>query len=393
MRISTLFLSSAALLASATLGQAADLPSKKAAPVDFVKVCNINNAFTGFVIPGTDTCLKVGGFVRYQSTFNEPKWTGVGAGRVNGRTANAVSFAAKASLKLDARQTTEYGLLRSFADIRVDQSGSAAIDKAYIQFGGLHAGLIQSVFDFYADDASYGSAGLGSDHSAVSLGYTAQFGGGLYGVVAVEDATTTRVGGAFAGQRAPDLVAAFGAEQSWGSAKLSAALHQLSDKGGSSNEYGYAVQAGVKILVPALGASDALFLQAAYADGATAYLGKAGPGFGNLAGSTSLADYSIVNSGIKSVTGYNVTAAFEHAFSSTVFGNVFGGYTVYDSNNLCNKAEVVQAGVNLTWIPVKGFKVGAEVSMYSSKFANAPIAGLKKSGDSVQSLIRIQRDF
>jgi hypothetical protein len=42
---------------------AADLPSKKAAPVNYVKVCDAYGA--GFyTIPGTDTCIKVGGRVR-----------------------------------------------------------------------------------------------------------------------------------------------------------------------------------------------------------------------------------------------------------------------------------------------------------------------------------------
>ena len=42
--------------------QAADLPVRKAAPVDYVRVCSTYG--TGyFFIPGTDTCMRISGFV------------------------------------------------------------------------------------------------------------------------------------------------------------------------------------------------------------------------------------------------------------------------------------------------------------------------------------------
>jgi hypothetical protein len=420
--IKSLLLGTAAGIAATAGAQAADLPSKKAAPVDYVRVCSINNAFTGFVIPGSDICLKVGGFVRYNAVYNEPRWTVPG----NGRNANALTQRAIASIKFDARQTTEYGLLRSFFDVRVGQVAggvsSSAIDKAYIQFAGLHAGKVQSLFDFYADDASYGDAGLGSDHSAVALGYTFQFGGGFYAVVSLEDPSVTRNNAAaipYGGQRVPDVVGAVGIDAAWGSAKLSAAGHQLYTPnvgfgGRADNEYGFAVQGGVKVNIPQLGPSDALWLQAAYADGATTYLGLPGTAFGNLggAGYFSAYDYSYNNVGsLKKTTGYNITAAFEHMWNPNWGTNVFGGYTKYDpSGTIGNfaftstgvavavrKAEVWQVGGNVTWFPVKGLKIAAEATYFNVKL-NAPVflAGTtitKKSDNVLQGYLRIQRDF
>ena len=58
----SLLLGSAAAFV-ATAGYAADLPSTKAAPVTYVKVCDAYGAGF-FYIPGTDTCIKVGGRVR-----------------------------------------------------------------------------------------------------------------------------------------------------------------------------------------------------------------------------------------------------------------------------------------------------------------------------------------
>jgi hypothetical protein len=51
---------SAAGLAIVANAKAADLPVK-AAPVEYVKVCSLYGAGF-FYIPGTDTCLKIGGF-------------------------------------------------------------------------------------------------------------------------------------------------------------------------------------------------------------------------------------------------------------------------------------------------------------------------------------------
>src|SRR5262249_21577348 len=63
-----LLLGSAAALVAAGGAQAADLPVK-AKPVEYVKVCSLYGA--GFwYVPGTDTCLKIGSFVRVQTTFN-----------------------------------------------------------------------------------------------------------------------------------------------------------------------------------------------------------------------------------------------------------------------------------------------------------------------------------
>ncbi len=51
MRISSFLLGSAAALSVAGGAFAADLPSTKAAPVEYVRVCTIGEV-TGFVVPG-----------------------------------------------------------------------------------------------------------------------------------------------------------------------------------------------------------------------------------------------------------------------------------------------------------------------------------------------------
>ena len=66
--VKSLLLGSAAAVLAVAGAQAADLPVK-AKPVEYVKVCALYGAGF-FYIPGTDTCLKVGGFVRAEWVAN-----------------------------------------------------------------------------------------------------------------------------------------------------------------------------------------------------------------------------------------------------------------------------------------------------------------------------------
>ena len=61
-------LGSAAGLVAVAGAQAADLPVK-AKPVEYVKVCSLYGAGY-YYMPGTDICMKLGGYVRWQFTAN-----------------------------------------------------------------------------------------------------------------------------------------------------------------------------------------------------------------------------------------------------------------------------------------------------------------------------------
>ena len=62
--VKSLLLGSAAGLVAVAGAQAADLPVKAKA-VEYVKICSVYGA--GFYyIPGTDTCIKLGGYLRVE---------------------------------------------------------------------------------------------------------------------------------------------------------------------------------------------------------------------------------------------------------------------------------------------------------------------------------------
>src|ERR1700682_5182 len=128
--IKGLVLGSAAGLIAMSGAQAADLPLK-AKSVEYVKVCSLYGA--GFwYIPGTDTCIRIGGAIRIDtafngSTFDAPCWQG-GANGSKAYGRDWYSTRARFNLTEDTRTATEYGVLRTFASVLMDWTrGNSAI--------------------------------------------------------------------------------------------------------------------------------------------------------------------------------------------------------------------------------------------------------------------------
>src|SRR5277367_3811958 len=111
--IKSLLLGSAAGIVAVASAQAADLPTKKAAPVEYVKVCNVGG-ITGWTLPGSDTCVKFSGYITAQFTggnlSTQYNWASVGqAVTALGTTPVISGLANNAALNtlanLDPRQT------------------------------------------------------------------------------------------------------------------------------------------------------------------------------------------------------------------------------------------------------------------------------------------------
>src|SRR4051794_2299599 len=107
-----LLLGTAAIMTSGA--QAADLPAKTAAPVEYVRICSTYG--TGFFyIPGTETCLRVGGRVRAEYLYLEP----------TNRSQDSIGFRARGRINLDARTETAYGLLRTYIRMEMTRNTGA----------------------------------------------------------------------------------------------------------------------------------------------------------------------------------------------------------------------------------------------------------------------------
>src|ERR1051325_2017815 len=114
--VKSLLLGSAAGLLAMSGAQAADLPVKAKA-VEYVRICSLYGA--GFwYIPGTDTCMKIGGYLRVETTFNgsiydKPALSG-DLGQKN-RFRDYFASRSRMALTVDTRTATEYGVVRTFA--------------------------------------------------------------------------------------------------------------------------------------------------------------------------------------------------------------------------------------------------------------------------------------
>ena len=112
--VKSLLLGSAAGLVAVAGAQAADLPVK-AKPVQYVKICSLYGV--GFYyIPGTDMCIKIGGWVRAEYGWGQNgnfAWGWANA-NVNNRTTNNSDFRARGYITADARNQTEYGTVRGY---------------------------------------------------------------------------------------------------------------------------------------------------------------------------------------------------------------------------------------------------------------------------------------
>jgi len=150
MNIKSLLIGSAAAFAAVSGAQAADaIVAAEPEPMEYVRVCD---AFgTGFFyIPGTETCLKIGGFVRFQTGIARDE---LGTYQAGGGESSDWDAFTLIDINFDARNDTELGTLRSFvnleylADNDVDGDSGFDIDEAYIELGGFKVGFFYSWWD------------------------------------------------------------------------------------------------------------------------------------------------------------------------------------------------------------------------------------------------------
>jgi hypothetical protein len=487
--VKSLLLGSAAGLCAVAGAQAADLPVKKAVAVEYVRVCTAHGAGF-FYIPGTDTCLRVGGRARFEYQYTSSRSY---AGSVVG--GDNSGYRGLGRLNIDARTGTPYGTLRAFVRFEImsatggyirsgtqERFGTAFgalgqdtfgrsqtgvnIDKAFIQFAGITAGRASSFFDFYAHDLEFLGGTSGSDVASTNLlAYTATFGNGFSATLSMEDPTfrrqpilATRSASTgsifsvptnlFAGEtpvavvttfgptggvlgtanldvaqrnRVPDVVGALRLDDAWGSAQISAAMHEINVGRYSgaavaagapagtvvgqitpqipSAEYGFGVQGGLKFNLPQIAKGDVLWLQAAYSEGALSYAGQpfrlngseatTDPLSGRFSVSTD--DAALTQDGqIKLTQAASFTAAFLHYWTPEWRSAIFGSYANVNfadslrsgdprvGNAFLNSMtvagrtfspvlmdyDVAVVGTNLIWSPVRDLDIGVE-ALYS----------------------------
>jgi hypothetical protein len=204
--VKSLLLGSAAGLVAVAGAQAADLPVK-AKPVQYVKICSLYGV--GFYyIPGTDMCIKIGGWVRAEAAWGvNGSSINVTNGDVNNRFTNNNWWRIRGYITADARNQTEYGTVRGYLAVGLSTNTTGVdgasnqfdANRAFIQWAGFTFGRAQSFFDFYSQ-AALGYLGFTpnsdtGDGGKEVFAYTAQFGNGFSASISAEARRTTQIVG------------------------------------------------------------------------------------------------------------------------------------------------------------------------------------------------------
>ncbi|WP_346913426.1 porin [uncultured Roseibium sp.] len=376
----------------AGFAQEADLPVAPE-PVDYVRLCDAYG-LRFYYVPGTETCLRVGGRLRVDYRLNN---FGSSPNDWDSNEDNATSFLARAYIYLDARTQTEFGLLRTYTSVyfsNINGAQTPEVEYAFIELGGFTFGEAQSFYDFWT---GYSFGVQLTDYSDVKnrlLAYTAGFGNGLSATLSIEEsmtrqslliapATPATSANGNAGMRLPDLVGNLRIEQGWGSAQIMGALHHVKFADTTAKgTLGWALGGGVEVNVPALGQGDAIALQIGYADGANGY---------PMDSWDSQITDAINTGGVTRTTrSWNIGGGWNHNFTDMLEANLEGGYHVADAAT--NARDFSQWGLtgNLVWHPVGGLDIGTELQYRRVDYKAA--SGLADK-DELYATFRVQRTF
>ncbi|MDX8440473.1 porin [Mesorhizobium australafricanum] len=240
MNIKSLLLGSAAALIAVSGARAADaVVVAEPEPAEYVKICDVYGAGY-FYIPGTETCLRIGGYVRYD----------IGVGDVNGLTDvndrsdprslnDTYKKLGRFALKTWTGQETELGTLKTYTETRFDwqttrtkndpdtevDEGNFAVagnsgvtlNFAWIQLGGFRVGKDESAwntFSGYAGEVIKDSlVGYGGDFDTGVIQYYFDAGNGFSAVISLEQGAGDNTVDSYV----PHVVGGVKYTQGWGS--------------------------------------------------------------------------------------------------------------------------------------------------------------------------------
>jgi hypothetical protein len=214
MNIKSLLLGSAAAMVAATGARAADaIVIAEPEPMEYVRICDVYGAGY-FYIPGTETCLKIGGWVRYQihTDSDLDAWSKLSRARLEFNTRNESEWGTVAGyIRLDSRLVDGVGR-DGDRDNRMDNQYSLGI-------GGLEMGFRDSQWNRFSGyggltDAG-GSYGFQERHY---ISYTFTGGSGFSGIISLDHDGTD--------DYAPDVMAGVGFDVGSLRATLSAAYDE-----------------------------------------------------------------------------------------------------------------------------------------------------------------------
>jgi hypothetical protein len=379
----SLLLGSTAGIVAVAGTQAADLPVK-AKPVEYVRICSLYGE--GFYyIPGTDICLKIGGYAQADYGWNragsgQQHYTG--ANGAQDRSVNPYSSRHRAHFEFDSRTQTAYGTLRTFVTVHIENRDQGTVTvspaRAFIQWAGFTFGHTKSYTDVPGTPGADSFRSLHQNQNISDTGangtnqiaYTWDLGNGMTFNVGADERRTKGIGNlsntavtvgsnpntAFGPYQHPTPWLAFSVNQAWGRFGASAIFNKVNatyytgtfaDTGacpgtatGTSacnspdDKWGWAALSGIDIKAPWAGPGDHFGGFFNYGQGAAAYSGGSNlssPGLfgaGNTVALGVISDAVFVNGGqFELTTAWSTGFGYEHFWLPNFSTTVYGTYT------------------------------------------------------------------
>ncbi len=388
MKLKSLLLGSAAALVGTTAHSADAIVVAGPEPVEYVRVCDAYG--TGFFyIPGTETCLRIGGEIRFQlgatndhglsysydhDPDDEPElvWVGDDSPNFHGYTQGGWNTTTRARIYFDVRSETEWGTLQAYFRSQFDRTsgvwgtGDAAnANHAWLSLGGLRMGWSDSAFESTPNSgaatfASHSDSSLRYGRGAVNfIQYNFSGSNGVFATLSFEDddASSWNLTDVAphtdvvhdAANYIPDVVFRAGVNQGWGAVWGAVAWDEDRTNDDTANydhhspvvsqvgSSGWAAVIGTQINVPNAPGSS-LRLLGFYADSDNAYNANGG-------------EWSFV-------------ASYGHQFSPEFFASVAAQYThglYLPGTDIETDWNRWDAELFATWTPVENFQVMGEV--------------------------------
>ena len=274
MNIKSLLLGSAAAFVAVSGARAADaVVIAEPEPMEYVRICDTYGV--GFYyIPGTETCLKVSGYLRYDIGVgylgNEDILDkGDYAAREDIDFNDTYDKRARFALRADARSETELGTLRIYAQVNFnydvivvegeefddfDVTSTAntwALNHAYIELGGFRVGKTDSLFSTFTGYSSGvsndGIVGYGP-FDTHQIAYSWNGGNGFNAAVALEEGNGELY---TLDSYVPHVVGGVGYTGGWGGVSFVAAYDSVWEEGAFKGRVDFNVNDMISLFVMA----------------------------------------------------------------------------------------------------------------------------------------------
>lgn len=388
-----------------------------------------------FRVPGTNTSVRLYGFVRATGTYDLN-----GRNRAPFQNSNAVplttgpaerqggdtQFSARYSrLGFETHTDSDWGLIRSVVEMDfggVQSTGSLTtqnswiprLRQAFVEAGPLLAGQTTTLFgDTLAwDMIDFGTmVGLGGPRQA-QIRYTATLSPGVTWAFALENPYSdyTYTGGAvlpdsdttpaLAINRLPDFTTSARIKGTWGDVALQGVLRRIdfTNDGATvasqrfSDEtlgYGVALNGVLNVFQ-----KDRLMARAAYGDGVGRYIDNFGSGAVSNVGLA-----GVLHPELDTVKASSIMVGYQHFWSDTVRSSVGAGFAHFNypsyarsfspaTQNIQN-TNLVQGLANIIWTPVTALDLGLEYNYGTRDLLSASTEGATHGlGQRITALVR-----